>query len=232
MKWGSKYGPEYVNRLASMVRRHLQRPHRFVCMTEDGTGIDEGIEVKPLPEVGNIDGPERGWRKIGTFQNPLYDLEGPTLFLDLDVVIVDDIGPFFDHPGKFLIIKDWVFKEGPTGNSSVYRFEAGAHPDLLEKFQKEIAQIRKEVRNEQEYISRELDKQGVLDYWPAEWCASFKHSCMAGFPMNWFVKPRLPEGARIVVFHGHPNPDEAVAGVTKKFTRHVHPTPWVAEHWR
>ena len=30
MKWGTKYGPEYVNRLRSMVRRHLKRPHRFV----------------------------------------------------------------------------------------------------------------------------------------------------------------------------------------------------------
>jgi hypothetical protein len=25
MKWGTKYGPEYVNRLYAMVRRHLTR---------------------------------------------------------------------------------------------------------------------------------------------------------------------------------------------------------------
>jgi hypothetical protein len=24
MKWGTKYGPEYVNRLYAMVRRHLR----------------------------------------------------------------------------------------------------------------------------------------------------------------------------------------------------------------
>ena len=29
MKWGTPYGPEYVNVLHAMVRRHLQRPFRF-----------------------------------------------------------------------------------------------------------------------------------------------------------------------------------------------------------
>jgi hypothetical protein len=31
---------------------------------------------------------------------------------------------------------------------------------------------------------------------------------------------------------GHPNPPDAIQGITKKITRHVHKTPWVAEHWR
>jgi hypothetical protein len=97
---------------------------------------------------------------------------------------------------------------------------------------KEHAEIRREVRNEQEYISRELHRAGKLSYWPREWCVSFKYGCMAKFPMNWWVPPKIPQDARIVVFHGHPNPPDAVAGITKKFTRHVHKTPWVAEHWR
>ena len=29
MKWGTKYGPEYVNRLYAMVRRHLQGDFNF-----------------------------------------------------------------------------------------------------------------------------------------------------------------------------------------------------------
>jgi hypothetical protein len=35
-----------------------------------------------------------------------------------------------------------------------------------------------------------------------------------------------------VIFHGHPNPPDAIAGRSIKFTRRVRPTPWVAEHWR
>jgi hypothetical protein len=55
---------------------------------------------------------------------------------------------------------------------------------------------------------------------------------MAKFPMNWWVEPKIPQDCRIVVFHGHPNPPDAIAGNSIKFTRHVLPTPWVAEHWK
>jgi hypothetical protein len=232
MKWGSKYGPEYVNRLASMVRRHLARPHRFVCMTDDPSGLDTGIDARPLPGFSDPGGPERGWRKISCFRRPLHDLEGPTLFIDLDVVVVGALDPFFEHSGRFLIIKDWKRPWRPTGNSSVYRFEAGAHEDILERFLLDHASIRREVRNEQEYISRELHRQGILRYWPPEWCVSFKYGCMAPFPINWFRSPRIPDGARIVIFHGHPNPPDAIEGRSIKLTRKVLPTPWVAEHWR
>ncbi len=40
-----------------------------------------------------------------------------------------------------------------TGNSSVYRFELGAHPDVLEYFQGHLDEIRQQFRNEQAYLS-------------------------------------------------------------------------------
>ena len=39
MKWGTKYGPEYVNRLYGMVRRHLSGDFNFVCLTDDSQGV-------------------------------------------------------------------------------------------------------------------------------------------------------------------------------------------------
>ncbi|WP_223880828.1 hypothetical protein [Roseococcus microcysteis] len=51
MKWGTLYGPEYANRLHAMVRRNTRRPLRFVCFTEDATGLHPGIEVQPLPPI-------------------------------------------------------------------------------------------------------------------------------------------------------------------------------------
>ena len=110
MKWGTKYGPEFVNKLRSMVRRHLVHPHRFVCFTDDAAGLDlaAGIEALPLPAMDLPPGKERGWRKLSTFAAPLADLRGPTLFLDVDVVITGALDVFFDHPGKFCIIHDWA----------------------------------------------------------------------------------------------------------------------------
>ena len=80
--------------------------------------------------------PERGWTKLTTFEADLHGLRGSALFLDLDVVIVDDITPFFEQPGEFLIIHDWKRPWRITGNSSVYRFELGAHPEVLDRFAK------------------------------------------------------------------------------------------------
>lgn len=51
MKWGKKYGPEYVNRLYAMVRRHLSGDFRFVCLTDDASGIRSEVECKPIPPL-------------------------------------------------------------------------------------------------------------------------------------------------------------------------------------
>ncbi|TAG31290.1 MAG: glycosyltransferase [Verrucomicrobia bacterium] len=232
MKWGTKYGPEFVNRLRSMVRRHLARAHRFVCFTDDGTGLDADIEVKPLPPMNLPPGKERGWLKLATFNRPLADLSGTTLFFDIDVVIVDSIDCLFEHPGEFCIIHDWNKPWRITGNSSVYRFEAGAHPDILTHFVNNIEQVKREVRNEQEYLTREIHRQNKLTYWPKDWCVSFKYGCMPVFPLNFFKVPTIPPGARVVVFHGLPNPDDAVIGKGKGIRRYVRPTLWISEHWR
>ena len=55
MKWGTKYGPEYVNRLYAMVRRHLSGDFRFVCLTDDSTGIRSEVPV---------DAPLADWQRV------------------------------------------------------------------------------------------------------------------------------------------------------------------------
>ena len=41
-KWGTLYSAEYVNRVYRGVKAHLKRPFRFVCVTDDPTGLVEG----------------------------------------------------------------------------------------------------------------------------------------------------------------------------------------------
>ena len=40
IKWGTKFGPEYVNRLYHMVEKNLSIPHRFVCFTDNSEGLE------------------------------------------------------------------------------------------------------------------------------------------------------------------------------------------------
>jgi hypothetical protein len=232
MKWGDKYGPDYVNRLYAMVRRHLRGDFEFACLTDSGAGIRPEVRCLPIPDLALPAGlPERGWKKLTTFAADLHGLAGTALFLDIDIVIVDDITPFFEVPGEFLIIHDWKRPWRVTGNSSVYRYELGAHADILARFRADAPRIRAEYRNEQAYLSAALHAQGKLAYWPDAWCASFKYHAIAAFPFNYFRAPAIPPGARIVVFHGVVNPPDALAGRSSGNWRRTLATPWIAEHW-
>lgn len=232
MKWGTKYGPEYVNRLYAMVARNLKSDFRFICLTDDDTGIVGEIECLPIPELALPDGsPERGWKKLTTFEADLHGLRGTALFLDIDIVIVDDITPLFECPGEFLIIHDWKRPWRITGNSSVYRFELGAHTDVLANFRSNPDEARKNFRNEQAYLSDVLHKQGKLSYWPSDWCVSWKYHCIPKFPLNYFLTPVKPDGARILIFHGVMNPPDAIAGRSNGNWRYAKPAPWIERFW-
>lgn len=240
IKWGNKYGPDYVNRLRAMVKRHLTLDHRFICFTDDPTGVDstQDIEIKEIPKIGFADfdnfepwSKGHGWLKVTSFSNPLSDVKGTTIFLDLDIVIVDNIDCFFKSEGEFLVIKEWDKKDA-TGNTSVYRFEAGAHSDLIDLLKNEKDKVLSEVRNEQEFVTHNLHKQGKLRYWPAGWCVSFKRHCLPKGPMSWFKTASIPDKAKIIIFHGKPHPDDAIIGRSGKWYRHIKPVPWIAENWK
>lgn len=233
MKWGDKFDASYVNRLYKMVEKNLTIDHRFICFTENGEGLMDGIEVRPLPEM-ELDKalPERGWRKLTVFQKKLADLEGQALFLDLDIVITGNIDCLFEAEGEFLIIKDWDFKKDIIGNSSVFRFEIGKYPFILSDFIEKGEEIRQKHRNEQAYLSYAVHEKGLLSYWNSSWCASFKRNCLRKFPLNFFLMPILPKNAKIIIFHGRPTPTQAYKGyIGKMGFRYVKPTKWIAKFW-
>lgn len=233
MKWGTKYGPEYVNRLYAMVRRNLKGDFRFVCLTDDGSGIRAEVECFPIPDLKLPDGlPERGWKKLTTFEVDLHGLKGTALFLDVDVVITDSIDAFFEQPGEFLIIHDWKRPWRVTGNSSVYRFKLGAHADVLQQFRTTGAEARDAFRNEQAFLSDVLHKQGKLSYWPTSWCCSYKYHCIPPWPTNYWREPSVPAGTKIVIFHGEVNPPDALEGRRNRALRFVRRAPWIADYWK
>jgi hypothetical protein len=242
MKWGDKFGPEYVNNLYHMVKRNITLHHRFVCMTEVSEGIDKGVDIKPLPE---FEEPPRelspfclNWRKLALFDEKVYDLKGKILFFDLDVVVVDNIDCFFSFSDKLAIIENWSQPNRLIGQSSVFCFEIGKYTHLLNKYRYQMEEVLKNNRTEQVYITRELGL-GNFDYFPDEWCKSFKMHCMPGGILNSFLTPtKMPRNVKVIVFHGNPNPPDAMAGRWgkpvpwyKKFYKTVKPTLWIGEHW-
>jgi len=233
MKWGTLYGADYVNRLHSMVKRNLTLDFKMVCFTDDDSGIIDEVDCYPIPEIevpGNL--PERMWKKLTTLKGDLYGLKGTALFLDLDVVIVDNIDCFFEMDSAFSIIKDYNKQWRITGNSSVYKFEIGEHPYVFDYFVKNFDSIRKEHRNEQEYLTTAVHQKGKLEYWPTAWCPSYKYDCVSRIPFAFWKKPIIPEGAKVIIFHGEINPPKAITGGRGKWYRYVAPAPWVADYWK
>lgn len=233
MKWGTLYGPHYVNRLYAMTRRHLSIPFEFVCFTDDATGLHQDIRPAAIPEI-RIDPPweNHPWKKLALYAADIAGITGQVLFFDLDLLIVDSIDCLFEHPGDYCIIHNWTHPGRIVGNSSVFRFEAGSKTHLLDMFHDKPTQHWIDLYgNEQAYLSHILGREG-LTYWPAEWCVSFKRHCLPGGLMNWVRTAQIPQGARVVVFHGHPNPDEAGMGKWPGgFHKHLKPVPWIADHW-
>lgn len=242
MKWGDKFGPEFVNNLYHMVKRNITLPFRFICMTEVPDGIEKGVEIKPLPEFQEPPAPYLkfclAWRKLALFDDPVYDLQGKTLFLDLDVVVIDNIDCFFSFSDKLAIIENWSQPNRLIGQSSVFCFDIGKYKHLLDKYRNQQDEVLRNNRTEQVYITRELGVGG-FEYFPDDWCKSFKMHCMPGGVFNSFKIPaKIPENAKIIVFHGKPDPPDAIAGQWgkpvpwfKKFYKTVKPTQWIAEHW-
>ncbi|GGD15721.1 hypothetical protein [Aquisalinus flavus] len=236
MKWGTRYGPEYVNRLYGAVTRNITGPLRFVCFTDDRTGLNQGIEIQPLPRI-TLPEPYTWtpWRKISCWQYPLADLRGDVMFLDIDLIITGPLDDLFAYaPGEYCVIENWTQKTRGLGNTSAFRFPAGKHTGLFEIFEANPRKVLEEHRTEQHYISKYIPNQR---FWPAEWCVSFKHDLVPPFPFNWFREPVLTPEARIVAFTGRPDPDEAAIGVWpaplhKRFYKHALPATWVNEHWR
>lgn len=236
MKWGTRYGPEFVNRMWAAVKRNTARPTRLVCLTDDETGIDPDVECHPIPD---IDLPESlintPWRKLTLWKSPLADVSGDVLFLDLDLVITGSLDAMFDYePGRYCVIHNWTQKSERNGNTSAFRFPVGKHSYIFDKFQINPEGWLARYRIEQLYISREISD---MVFWPDLWCASFKHTLMPRWPLNFFKAPDLPSETKIVAFTGKPDQDEALRGEWpvkaswKKLYKHVRPTPWIAEHW-
>jgi len=242
LKYGKLYPAHYVNRLYAGASRHLSRPFTFYCCTDDPTDLRREVRVIPFPENPGL---KTHWPhvlvKLMLTRNGCGGLSGPTLFLDLDVAITGDIDCFFDyHPGRNCMIQNWVNwhkkllgRRPQIGNSSVFRFEAGPSSDYIyQTFLKEMARAEdtRIYNTEQAFLTYAM--QDVI-WWPDSWVRSFKWHLRPFFPLNRIKTPQLPHNCRILVFHGRPNPDEAIRGYTGKTTRHsTLPSPWIENYWK
>jgi hypothetical protein len=203
----SVFTGRHVDVLRRMVRRNYDARHRFVCVTDDPRGISEpDVEIFQLwPTFGNIRNPSGSknpscYRRLRMFARNAGEWLGErAVCLDLDCVITGDMRPIWDDPADFKIWKSATI--GNPYNGSMVLFKTGARPQLWETFDP--------ILTPRETLAARL--YGSDQAWIAYCLGPHEKTWGMGdgvFSYRLHLKhtSRLPDNARIVFFHGKPDP--------------------------
>jgi hypothetical protein len=259
INWGRKYGPRYINRLYAGVSRNVTSPFTFTCFCDDPEGIRSEVRTEPLPEL-DVEMPKGSqgiWPKARLWGARLGDLEGPVLFMDLDMVVVGNLDGFFEEgePEDVILARNENTPFERLGQTSIFRFPVGKLLPLQQRFRADPQGIADEYRFEQRFVTR--NAPGGIRFWPAGWVRHFRRDCTRSFPVNYLLPPRRPNGAKVVIFPGGTLPPHVIAGQYNKYyhaggplmhlcglfgtdrpdspwrylRRYIRPAPWVAAAW-
>lgn len=200
---GTKYGPDHVARLASMVRRHLRVPHRIICLTDQRATVP-GVEVVDIRATGLWG----WWGKMALFC-PDYRGHLPTIYLDLDTVILRDITPLARVAGKFAISRNMTRLAGNTTWPCLY----GSH-----------CMVFGPGWGRQVWNAFEADRRGLIaragimgDQWVIQQLVPdaplLQDMLPPGFIMGYRdIGAEPPEQAAIVAFGGRSKPEGSRVG--------------------
>lgn len=135
LKWGDKFSHEHVNRLYRMVCKNFHGDFNFICHTENANGIDRNVIIQPLPDYDL----ENWWWKLTLFEHPTRT---STMFLDLDIVIQNDITHLKNLCEKNMLClikaywKPYDITEYDTKLNSSIMIWSGDCTDMWNKFEK------------------------------------------------------------------------------------------------
>lgn len=225
VRFGTRYGREYVERLRNMVARHLTIPYEFVCLTDDKQPI-EGVRSIVQPNARYARG---WWHKVHMF-DPDLPIQGRILYFDLDVVIHANIDKLVDpNSTVFYGIHDFNRKfhaNWHSLNSSALCWTHGKERLIWDRF-KTNPQEAMRMQGDQDWIWR-LSKDH-MQFWPRDWLQSYKWEIRNRQELtvvqgrrqfrddNHEIEP--PAECCVTVFHGEPKPQD----VKDKF---------VVDNWR
>jgi hypothetical protein len=215
----ARYTAEHVNIWAAMLRRNITVPHRLVCVTDIPEGINDCVEVVPLPWFPRVDNPHwpehlgkpQCYRRLDMYRKGAEDTYGKrTLMLDLDVVIAQNIDDIVTYAG------DVMFMRSQSGdrmyNGSLQFVKAGKRAKVFDEFSVENAQkaSKRYVGSDQAWLH---DALGVYEPTIGD-----EHGV-------YFYRRRMkqvPENARVLFF----------PGAVKPWHLDKHGLKWVQTHYR
>ena len=156
-----------------MTQRHLTIPHKFIIYTEH-TKMQklvkgDNVEVRKLPFHDY-----QGWWNKLTLFSPEANLQGDSLYFDLDVVITDNIDSFFTHEEdiKVVLMRDFN-KTTKSFNSSIMRFNNQYHSIIWKEYLKRKTEFNS-AHGDQDIISAIIKSHEDTIAFPDSWTQSYK----------------------------------------------------------
>jgi len=204
--YGDKYPVEYVQKLYNMVTRNTTHHINFFVFTDHvkmAKMIDGNINVSEFPEH-DLQG---WWNKLQLF-HPKVSLPGDTLYMDLDVVITDNIDCFFTYKPEadFVGMNDF----NPTTkewNSSIMKFKNDRlHGNIWHKFLDDRPNLLRRFPGDQNLISFLIKNSPGCESFPDSWTQSYKWYDRSGTRYSRQNMTYEHNGESLVtVFHGQPS---------------------------
>lgn len=191
LRSGGDFAPEHVLRLYAQCQRFAPGVP-FICLSD-----------MPIPEPGILTVAFETawpgwWAKMEVFRVP-----GPVLYMDLDTTIVGDLSPLLAaaYSHQFIALRDFNPQSREMGSGLMAW--SGSMVHLWLEFRR-----RPEQHMRQCSTPRFWGDQGFIEprtparqYWQTllpRAVVSYKKHCRDG----------VPDGARVVCYHGHPRPWE------------------------
>lgn len=192
MKSGGEYTPYHVKALASLVRKHLTRPYRIICLTDIPSQMPGNIIPVMLPDLW-----PGWWGKICLFKKGV--IEGPAFFLDLDTIPVRNMDDLvLGH--RFTVLQNFWTTTGKIGSGLMaWDYDLSS---IYDKFKPHAPRFIETYKTRAQWG----DQAFILDHTPIHpnmW--QFRHP---GRVVSWKLGCRqgVPDKASIVCFHGQPRP--------------------------
>jgi hypothetical protein len=211
-KWGTEFGPEYVNYLYNSIKRNTTLDFKFICYTENPSGVEcETREfLEPLPHW---------WYIIGLF-NSSHGFTDKVIYMDLDTIILDNIDHILSIDKPFLTLRDYYRPKGLQTAYIAWQPAWGAFvwDRLKEQFpRKNYDQLLTYRGGTNRFLEESVglgpEVPRLQDLVPEE-CVSYKVHIRDKREACDFSKVKM------VFFHGKPRPHE------------VTQLDWMQKHWR
>ena len=150
------YDWSYVDKLYSMVSRHITKPINFHVYTEADRPVPAPYIKHSLINWG-ISGPKKSWwYKMQLFNSDLY--RGPLLYFDLDTVVTENIDWIWKlNLRHFWAVRDFKYLWRPNfngSNSSVMWWDTTKYRYIWDHVKNQkLAEFFRRYHGDQDYIT-------------------------------------------------------------------------------